>query len=98
MFKDNPYQNIALAVILSSVVLSACPQTPAKAAAPPQPTLASLNLSCGDFRDNHDGSWTPLHPVTVGPVQMGPGVSFREGDALAGIDVAALLNKECTSH
>jgi hypothetical protein len=56
-------------------------------------------IDCSQFRHNDDGSWSPLVPVRItgpnGSVQIGPGVSFREGVAFMGIDLAALLDQQC---
>jgi hypothetical protein len=53
-------------------------------------------LTCGDFQRNPNGSWSPLHPVTVNGVTMGgPGVAFTEGVSFGGVDLAATLNKQC---
>jgi hypothetical protein len=63
--------------------------------ATPSPTVAQPQLTCADFRHNPNGSWTPLHPVTLGGVSMGAGVAFSEGVQFGGIDLAAALNKQC---
>jgi hypothetical protein len=65
---------------------------------PPQPTLASLNLSCSDFHDNQNGSWSPTHPISIGGATVGPGASFGPGVIIAAVPLAALLNKECGTH
>jgi hypothetical protein len=64
---------------------------------PPEPeTLAAWHLTCSDFKQNRDGSWSPLHPMLVSSTPMGPGTSLWEGKAVGpGIDLAAILNKEC---
>ena len=83
--------------VLATVVgLMAAPAfaEPAKTTtAPPPPPL-----TCADFQHNADGSWTPLHAVTIGGVTMGPGVAFREGVSFGGLDLAAALNKQCVPH
>lgn len=54
---------------------------------------------CEDFVHNPDGSWSPNKPVMVGAgVRMGTGVSFSEGAVMSGINVAAILNAQCTRH
>jgi hypothetical protein len=70
---------------------------------PPEPTLASLHLSCGDFKQNDDGSWSTVHAVKItNPngtgVQMGPGTSFSAGSVFGGVHLAEVLHKECFSQ
>ena len=69
----------------------------------PQPSLASLNVSCSDFTQKPNGSWTPVHFIKMtvqngGNITMGPGASFNEGVSLLGVRLAALLDKECHGH
>jgi hypothetical protein len=52
-------------------------------------------LTCADFARNPDGSWSPLVPVTIGAVTMGPGVRFTPGVSFGGIDLASILNRQC---
>jgi hypothetical protein len=67
-----------------------------------QPTLTSLNLSCSDFHHNQNGMWSPVHPIQItspnGIVKLGPGASFGKGNAMGGVRLGAVLNKECLSH
>jgi hypothetical protein len=68
-----------------------------------QPTLASLNLSCSDFKRNENGSWSPVHAVTITAedgtgVKMGPSTSFGGRTVFGKVRLAAVLKKECTSH
>lgn len=63
---------------------------------PPAQGGPNVPLTCADFQRNADGSWSPLHPVTINGVTMGgPGVQFREGVSFGGVDLAAALNKQC---
>jgi hypothetical protein len=55
----------------------------------------SRQLTCADFVRNANGSWSPLVPVTIGGVTMGPGVAFTPGVMFSGVDLAALLEKNC---
>ena len=75
----------------------------ALAAAPAQPTLASLNLGCRDFKQNPNGSWSPLHTIQITRahgtgVKMGPGTSFDAGAVFGGVRLAQVLQKECLSQ
>jgi len=70
---------------------------------PEQPTLASINLSCSDFKQNQNGSWSPLHTIKITRahgtgVKMGPGTSFDEGAVFGGVRLAQVLHKECLSR
>ena len=64
----------------------------------PPATLKSLNLSCSDFKQNTNGSWSPLHTVQIGPASIGTGVSFSPGVSFGGVNLAVLLNTECLKH
>jgi hypothetical protein len=68
-----------------------------------QPTLASLKLSCSDFKKNQNDSWSPVRTIRIrNPngtgVKMGPSASFDEGAVFGGVRLAAVLKKECLSH
>ena len=70
----------------------------AVATPPPDPeALATWHLTCSDFKQNQDGSWSPLHPMLVSGTPMGPSTTLRAGKAVApgGIDLAAMLSREC---
>ena len=60
---------------------------------------AQQAISCSDFRQNDDGSWTPLKIVTIsGPkqsAQFGPDESLRAGIVVKGVDLAGLLDVMC---
>ncbi len=86
---------LTFAAAAAMALVMASPSSFAQSAQPP--TLKSLNLSCGDFRHNQDSSWTPLHAITIGGVRLAGG-AFKPGVAVADVDLAALLNKECLSH
>jgi hypothetical protein len=84
---------ITLAMVPFSIVAqgpSAVGQSP-----PGPPTLESLHLTCGEFKLNQDGSWSPLHPMQIGAAAIGPKTSLREGTYIADYDLAAMLNKVC---
>jgi hypothetical protein len=53
-------------------------------------------LRCSDFVRNSNGSWSPVRPVTINGVTMGPGVAFAPGVAFGGVDLAAVLNQQCS--
>jgi hypothetical protein len=62
------------------------------------PALAvaqNVPLTCADFVRNPDGSWSPMRPVTLNGVTMGPGVKFTPGVSFGGINLAAVLNQQC---
>jgi hypothetical protein len=72
------------------------PQPPTPSLTPP--TLATLHLACSDFKHNADGSWSPLHSLTIRGATMNPGASFNTGAYFNEVDVPGLLNKECPGH
>jgi hypothetical protein len=55
-------------------------------------------LACSDFKHNADGSWSPLHALTVRGATMNLGASFNTDAYFNDVDLPGLLNKECTSH
>jgi hypothetical protein len=85
------------AITLAVASFSAYSETPFLVAQPPPgpPTLEGLHLSCGQFKLNKDGSWSPVHPMQIGAAAIGPGTSLREGTYIADYDLAAMLNKVC---
>jgi hypothetical protein len=96
----------ALSVVVATAALSALAQTsPPATPVPPQPptppatppTLASLHLACSDFKHNADGSWSPLHSLTLRGATMNPGASFNTGAYFNAVDLPGVLNKECVS-
>jgi hypothetical protein len=52
-------------------------------------------LTCADFVRNPDGSWSPVAPVLIKGVTMGPGVAFRPGVSFGGVDLASILERQC---
>jgi hypothetical protein len=59
-------------------------------------------LSCANFRQNPDGSWTPLRRVTIvgpnGPFTVEPGQVFRiqlEGTTNYNVKIAETLDDIC---
>ena len=52
-------------------------------------------LTCSDFARNPDGSWSPVRPVFINGVTMGPGVRFMPGVSFGGVDLASILNRQC---
>jgi hypothetical protein len=68
---------------------------------PPQEVLPSP-FRCANFTHNSDGSWSPLRPVTIRTgdttATVAPGVTFGTGATFAGVDLAAVLNRQCVPH
>ena len=68
---------------------------------PPQQVLPSP-FRCSQFAHNSDGTWSPLRPITIRTgdttATIGPGVSFATGATFAGVDLAAVLNRQCIPH
>jgi len=80
--------------------MSQLPLTSA-AGTPPQEVLPSP-FRCSNFTHNRDGSWWPLRPITIksgGTIAtVAAGVSFGSGASFAGVDLAAVLNRQCVPH
>jgi hypothetical protein len=62
---------------------------------PTQTQTASVPLTCFDFQRNPNGSWSPMHPIQINGVGMGPSVAFNPGVAFGGVDLATALNQQC---
>lgn len=56
-------------------------------------------LTCSDFMQDANGSWSPTRPVTLagpsGPIQIGPGISLHAGNFFVGSRLAATLDARC---
>ena len=61
----------------------------------------TITIICQAFRKNSDGSWTSAQITDVqtptGAIRIGPGMTFRKGGTICGIDVATLLDQNCTN-
>ena len=62
----------------------------------------AVSISCHDFRQKADGSWTPLRRTVVsgphGPFTVEPGQIFRiqlQGTTHYGVKVAEILDDRC---
>ena len=52
-------------------------------------------LSCQDFHRSANGSWSPVRVVRIGSITIGPGVFVGRRVAIGGIDLAAMLERQC---
>lgn len=66
------------------------------------PSPRQVGISCGDFRQNSDGSWTPVRKVTLlgpnGPFTVEPDEIFRvqlQGTTNYGVKIAEILRDNC---
>lgn len=87
---------VAILAALLVTAPMAMAQTPTQA--PPVIALAPSPhpATCSDFTYAGNGGWTPTGPVRVRDmITMNPGVTFHEGVAFAGIDLAQQLNQKC---
>lgn len=67
----------------------------AQTSAPQQAPSQQSGLTCADFVRSPNGMWSPIRPVQIGGVTMGPGVSFGQGVTMGGVNLAAELEKQC---
>jgi hypothetical protein len=91
-------RTLALTMAVSSLLLIAdasAQNTQVQMPQPGPPSPAPVTPACNDFRHNPDGSWSPLHAVTVGDVTLSPKAAFLPGSQEGGVDLAALLNQQC---
>jgi hypothetical protein len=88
---------------LAIIVLSLASFQSAAETAPPAegPAPLSKTFPCDAFVKNPDGSWTPTRDVNIvmpngGDVlTVGSAASFHPGKEIRGLDVAALLERQC---
>ena len=90
MFHNRIFLIVSTAVLVSPAFSQSANQS---LTAQDRPTVL---LTCADFQRNLNGSWSPLHQVTINGVTMGgPGVAFTEGVSFGGGDLGAALNRQC---
>jgi hypothetical protein len=71
-----------------------------------QSTRLTAPLACADFARRSDGAWVPQRPFTTEGVNRGVrfrgtyGINtvIRTGVAVDGIDLGALLDRQCAPH
>jgi hypothetical protein len=91
---------IGYAVLMASLILSAVPGAAQTASTHPSADQAS-GISCADFRQLSNGSWTPVRTVTLvapqGPFTVGPSDTFgiEVGGTLYNLKIAKILNDRC---
>lgn len=84
-----------LAVTVVFAVPAFAQDKPLELGQPTPPSPAAAPPNCADFRHNPDGSWSPVHPVTVGDVTISRKGNFAPGTVVGGVDIAAQLNQQC---
>jgi hypothetical protein len=57
--------------------------------------MQQVQISCGDFQRNYNGTWISRVHTTINGVAVLPGISFRKDEPFNGIDVAAWLDEHC---
>lgn len=50
------------------------------------------------FKDNGDGSLSPIRPTRVGGVTISPGVTFAPGVSFAGIDFTKYISHDLEAN
>jgi hypothetical protein len=91
---------IGYAVLAASLILSALPGAAQDASTHP-PAAQASGISCADFRQKSNGSWTPIRKVTLvapqGPFTVEPGETFgiETGGNLFNLKIARILNDRC---
>jgi len=62
--------------------------------------LPKIRVDCGAFRRNPDGSWTSTRVTDIQTpetsVRVNPGILFRKGRILWGLNVADILDEHCS--
>lgn len=63
-----------------------------------QPT-GQMEVDCSRFTHNPDGSWSVNQPLELfsdgGRVRISPGPPFKRGMSFGGLDIAAMLDRQC---
>ncbi len=91
-----------MSAILVSTVLAGAALNAGIAAQAGPAEGGTVSISCRDFRQKPDGSWTPLRRTVVsgphGPFTVEPGQIFRiqlQGTTHYGVKVAEILDDRC---
>jgi hypothetical protein len=91
-------------LLLGAIALSLAPGfASAQTATNESPVIALAPAphpaGCNDFMPAGNGAWSPKVPISVrSMLTMSPGVSFTEGTAFGGIDIAQWLNQHCSRN
>jgi hypothetical protein len=91
---------IGYAVLAASLIISAGRVAAQTASTHPSAAEAS-GISCADFRQKSNGSWTPIRKVTLvapqGSFTVEPGETFgiETGGNLFNLKIAQILNDRC---
>lgn len=60
----------------------------------------AIRVDCKAFRKNPDGSWTSVQVTDVysgiGAIRICSDMTFKKGRTLCGIDIATVLDENCT--
>jgi hypothetical protein len=88
---------LATVALLAATYALAATATPVLAQGPGPLTK---RIPCDAFKKQDDGSWRPTRDVNVelpdGTVlTVGPAASFAPGNPIRGLDLGAVLDKEC---
>jgi hypothetical protein len=92
---------LILATVCTAIVVAAAlPAEAQLALQTPQFGPNSPPLKCSDFNHNSDGTWSPVHDVTInypnGNVSVGPDLKVDQYGYM-GMPLAQLLAKQCGS-
>ena len=92
---------IGYAVLAASLILSAASIGAAQYASTHPSAAQASGISCADFRQKSNGSWTPVRKVTMvapqGPFTVEPGETFglETGGKLFNLKIGQILNDHC---
>jgi hypothetical protein len=59
------------------------------------PGTVPTALTCRDFHQNPDGTWSPNRPITVGDITLSPSVNYKKGQVFAGLPLVEALESSC---
>ena len=63
-------------------------------------TAQAAGFDCSKWQKNDDGSWSAKEPIEIGGpagrLDYMPGEIYKEGDSKNGLDIAKLLNANCS--
>jgi hypothetical protein len=94
--RSNAVRPPALAVIGLLFAVAAAPY-PARAQG--ANSLPDGAVACSDFQRSGYGSWTVLAPTAIyprgAPVHLAPGQTFAPNQMFAGLEITAILDRNC---
>ena len=85
-------------LVAAAAMLAALGALPAMSSAQTN-SLPDGGIACGDFARGANGQWTVLRPATISPhgtvLNLMPGQTFTPSEMVGGIEITAVLDRNC---